>query len=310
MNGDQPPPGWWQASDGNWYAPELHPAVQARTAAPEPATATGMGKAAAPRARWFLPVVVVLALVSLYWFAVGVWMVGRGGLREGYFGAFMGLLFGVAAYINYRTYQTRVAPYNRRGSSTGGLPQLGGYEPGGPPRTSGNRWMNWIRYSARLRLLGIVVFGVMIALYDVGLHYLDESAAASIARTTSAQDVPTQFELLAAAASVRQGYAAGHDSFAGTTPTAMDSQPGNRLEWTTGSAGQSPPRSVSMYISGPVAMVAMEGATGTCWFARVDMQVNGGAPPTGVMFAGEYHTPCWASGPPPDGWSYSFPPRA
>ena len=169
--------------------------------------------------------------------------------------------------------------------------------------------MNWARYSARLRLLGIVVFGGMIALYNVGLHYLNESANASIARTTSAQDVPTQFDLLVAAASVRQVYATGHDSFAEATPTAMDSQPGNHIEWTSGPVSQSPQRSVSMYISDPVATVAMEGATGTCWFARVDMQVNGGASPNGVMFAGEYHTTCWASGPPTSGWSYAFPPE-
>jgi hypothetical protein len=25
MTNTQPGPGWWQASDGNWYAPELHP---------------------------------------------------------------------------------------------------------------------------------------------------------------------------------------------------------------------------------------------------------------------------------------------
>ncbi len=28
MSSEQPAPGWWQASDGNWYAPELHPAVR------------------------------------------------------------------------------------------------------------------------------------------------------------------------------------------------------------------------------------------------------------------------------------------
>jgi hypothetical protein len=29
-----PAPGWWQASDGNWYAPELHPSVTEAAAPP------------------------------------------------------------------------------------------------------------------------------------------------------------------------------------------------------------------------------------------------------------------------------------
>jgi len=32
-------PGWWIASDGKWYPPELHPSVRTDDPAPEPATA-------------------------------------------------------------------------------------------------------------------------------------------------------------------------------------------------------------------------------------------------------------------------------
>ena len=32
-------PGWWQAADGKWYAPELHPNYQPPAAAPQPAAA-------------------------------------------------------------------------------------------------------------------------------------------------------------------------------------------------------------------------------------------------------------------------------
>ena len=28
MSDHQPDPSWWQASDGRWYAPELHPRYQ------------------------------------------------------------------------------------------------------------------------------------------------------------------------------------------------------------------------------------------------------------------------------------------
>jgi hypothetical protein len=28
MSGEQPAPGWWRASDGNWYAPELRPPIR------------------------------------------------------------------------------------------------------------------------------------------------------------------------------------------------------------------------------------------------------------------------------------------
>jgi hypothetical protein len=50
----QPGPDWWQASDGKWYAPELHPA--ARPVAPftspvtyQPPSASLVGSATAPR---------------------------------------------------------------------------------------------------------------------------------------------------------------------------------------------------------------------------------------------------------------------
>ena len=206
------------------------------------------GQTSKPRARWFLPVVIMLALVSLFWFGEGVWVAINGSLGEAYFPAFMGLLFAVAVYINYRTYMTRVAPFNRRQSSgtdnsLHGLPTFGTYQPGGPPRSSGNRWMNWARYSFRLRLLGIFVFGGMILLYNTGGHYLGawtktngtqvapEAQLPPVTRTP-AGDVSIQSDLISAAATARAVYVANHGTFDGLSSAAMNSQPGNHLLFT------------------------------------------------------------------------------
>lgn len=43
MSDVSPGPGWWIASDGKWYAPELHPSVQSGT--PVAATAGAPGHA-------------------------------------------------------------------------------------------------------------------------------------------------------------------------------------------------------------------------------------------------------------------------
>lgn len=53
----QPPaPGWWQASDGNWYAPELHPAYQGPTpVAAEHSNSDDWFAAGAPTLQEFAP---------------------------------------------------------------------------------------------------------------------------------------------------------------------------------------------------------------------------------------------------------------
>src|ERR1022692_2902813 len=48
-------PGWWQASDGKWYAPEQHPAAQAPTPPPAGSPPAGSPPPAAPGARTSMP---------------------------------------------------------------------------------------------------------------------------------------------------------------------------------------------------------------------------------------------------------------
>ncbi len=49
MSDSSPGPGWWQASDGKWYPPELHPAVTEAAAREAPAPDTS-----APARRWWV----------------------------------------------------------------------------------------------------------------------------------------------------------------------------------------------------------------------------------------------------------------
>jgi hypothetical protein len=270
----------------------------------------------------------MLALVSLFWFGEGVWVAIKGSLGEAYFPAFMGLLFAVAVYINYRTYMTRVAPFNRRQSSgtdnsLHGLPTFGTYQPGGPPRSSGNRWMNWARYSFRLRLLGIFVFGGMILLYNTGGHYLGawtktngtqvapEVQLPPVTRTP-AGDVSVQSDLISAAATARAVYVANHGTFDGLSSAAMNSQPGNHLLFTIVQSPRGSQKAISFSGTGEVMSLAEWGNDNDdiCWFASVNMQVNGGAPPGGIQFVG-VKSPICAAGAgydPSAGWAVEFPP--
>ena len=191
MSGVQPPPGWWQASDGNWYAPELHPAAPAQPPPPQPMAA--LTSQERPRGRWMVPVLIVLALISLYWFGMAVWVASNSSPAGAYFEAFMGVLFGVATWFNYRTYRTRVAPFNRTPTVLDGLPTFGSYQPGGAPATSGSRVGNYVRYSVRLRFAGIVLFGVMFFLYDLGLHFLDAGHARTFDRALRCPLIQTTY---------------------------------------------------------------------------------------------------------------------
>jgi hypothetical protein len=268
-----------------------------------------------PRGRWVLAAVIILVLVALYWFGEAVWVASKGGFIRAYFPAFMGLLFAVAAWINYRTYMTRAEPFNRRqslgtGESPHGLPSLGTYQPGGAPTSSGNRWMNWGIYSIRMWIVAVAVFGGMTILYDVGLHFLSaESGKPTIASESTAEDIPAQFNLLAAAAYLRGVYAINHDTFTGVTPTTMEAQPNSHVAWSIEPASGYSHLHSSIAAAGPVATLAMWGADGTCWFARIDMQIDGGGQPNGTTFVGQTHSECYAANPPDSGWTAAFPPR-
>jgi hypothetical protein len=45
-------PGWWIASDGKWYPPELHPSVREQAPAETPAVDSMQGLDGVPKRRW------------------------------------------------------------------------------------------------------------------------------------------------------------------------------------------------------------------------------------------------------------------
>ena len=312
MSDVEAPPGWWLASDGRWYAPELHPAAQASQ--PPVQVTAGPTTDGRPHGRWMIPVLGVLAFVSLGWFAMAAWVTIRGNPAGVYFEVFMGLLFGVALWFNYRTYRTRVAPFNRTPSVLDGLPSFGSYQPGGAPATSGNRWMNFARYSFRLRFAAIVIFGGMIFAYNVGLHFLDARASrtfvSGVATSSTPSDVLIQAQVIKAATVVRGAYVANHDSFVGLTPATLNSQPGTHYGFV-GQGQLAYDEAVSAVFGPTTATLAAEAGGDVCWFARINMHVDGGEPPNGVQFVGtQGSTPgCTAASAPVSGWTNGFPPE-
>ena len=312
MSGVQAPPGWWLASDGNWYAPELHPAAQVpQFPAQVTAGPTNDGR---PHGSWMVPALFVLAFISLSWFAMAAWVAVNGNPVGAYFEVFMGLLFGVAVWFNYRTYRTRVAPFNRTPGVLDGLPSFGSYEPGGAPTTTGNRWVNFARYSIRLRFAAIVIFGAMFFAYNLGLHFLDARAGrtfiSGVATTSMPTDVLIQSQVVEAAAIVRSAYAANHGSFAGLTPATLNAQPGTHLVFVApGQVAYN--EEVSTALSPTTATLVLPADGDMCWFARINMQVNGGESPNGVQFAGTRGSTygCTAASAPASGWTNAFPPE-
>jgi hypothetical protein len=112
-------PGWWQASDGKWYAPEQHPAAQAPT--PPPA---GSPPPAAPGAGTSLPafsfdlgnlsqseritgVATLVLFISLFlpWFtySFGFGSVSVDGLWHGWMYLVLIICLGILAYLVMRT---------------------------------------------------------------------------------------------------------------------------------------------------------------------------------------------------------------
>jgi len=267
-----------------------------------------------------VPVLIGLALISLSWFGLAVWVATRGRLAEAYFPVFMGVLFSVAVWLNYRTYRTRVMPFTRTPTVLDGLPSFGTYEPGGPPATTGNRWWNWVRYSIHMRIVGIFVFGGMILLYDAGGQLFGAWKATPGVRVAREAQIPPvtesspgdasiQSDLIHAAATAREAYVADHGSFNGVTWGVMDAQPGNHLSFTNVA---SPPGTQTISFSAEDAVATLAGWGGdndnVCWFARVDMQVNGGAQPGGLQFQGMKSFSCVAVFAPSSGWADGFPP--
>jgi hypothetical protein len=117
-------PGWWQASDGKWYAPEQHPAAQAPTPPPAGSPPAGSPPPAAPGARTSMPafsfdlgnlsqseritgVATLVLFISLFlpWFtySFGFGSVSVDGLWHGWMYLVLIICLGILAYLVMRT---------------------------------------------------------------------------------------------------------------------------------------------------------------------------------------------------------------
>jgi hypothetical protein len=163
----------------------------------------------------------------------------------------------------------------------------------------------------------------MILLYDAGGHLLEalhRTPTVPVApvqmlpvTSTPAGDVVLQSDLINAAATARGAYLANHGTFDDVTWDEMDAQPGNHLSFTGVTSLTGPQRSISFDAAGAVANLAVTGNDDNiCWFARIDMQVNGGASPGGTQFVGMKTTAdgCWGGAAPATGWADGFPPES
>jgi hypothetical protein len=65
-------PGWWQASDGNWYPPEQHPAARAQAAAAVAAATSGDGPLGKPR-KTGLTILVSIVTFGIWTFLWSYW---------------------------------------------------------------------------------------------------------------------------------------------------------------------------------------------------------------------------------------------
>jgi hypothetical protein len=65
---------------------------------------------------------------------------------------------------------------------------------------------------------------------------------------------------------------------------------------------------MSLAASGTTATIAAVSATGACWLARINMQIDGGRVPNGTQFAGRWEVHAMRCIPPLLGGTPSFRP--
>jgi hypothetical protein len=180
----------------------------------------------------------------------------------------------------------------------------------GSPTPSYHRWWEFIRFSVVARIAAVVIFGSLIFLYNLGGHYIGERGP-QIATTSTPQDGVAQSNLMGAAGDLRTAYVFNHNTFTGITATVMQSSSGGQLQWSEPPESSTSDHSPNFAASGPIVTVALLSTSGSCWFARVNMELNGGLTPGGLYLVGQTHAGCSAANPPPaEDWSIAFPTKS
>jgi hypothetical protein len=129
--------------------------------------------------------------------------------------------------------------------------------------------------------------------------------------SSTEQDFATQINVQGASLYLKLAYAPDGSTFSGiTTAKLMASDPHDNLTWVSASTDSTNGDTMSLAASGPTATIASMSTSGACWFAKIDMDIDGGRVPNGTQFAGSMGGACNASQAPISGWMPQFPPRS
>lgn len=166
---------------------------------------------------------------------------------------------------------------------------------------SANRWI-----VIALSIAVVVVVAVL------AVPRLTKSSPVVITTPVSSteQDFATQLNVGGASLYLKYAYSPDGMTFSGMTPAKLvASDPHDNLTWVSASTDSTNGDTMSLAASGSTATIASMSATGACWFARINMQIDGGRVPNGTQFAGSMGGACNALHPPTSGWNSQFPPR-
>lgn len=129
--------------------------------------------------------------------------------------------------------------------------------------------------------------------------------------SSTEQDYATQTNVQGASLYLKLAYAPDGSTFSGmTTAKLVASEPHDNLTWVSASTDSTNGDTMSLAASGAMATIASMSTTGACWFAKIDMQIDGGRVPNGTQFAGSMGGACNASHAPNSGWNSQFAPRS
>ena len=199
-------------------------------------------------------------------------------------------------------------------SSTQSLRPIGATSYMSTPSKKGSATSNGIDRQRR-RVPGVAVVVVVIAIVGaIALAVMigagrTKPVVLSTPTTSTQQDFATQENLLGAMVYLRYTYPSNHDTFIGITPASLSQNPHDQLTWESGPVASGNAEVMSLAVQDQTAVIASLSATGACWFARVNMQVDDGALPTGMQLAGQLGGQCNAQDPPTTGWGSHFPPQ-
>ena len=191
----------------------------------------------------------------------------------------------------------------------------------GPPRSTASRptaslggaGSSRVRSGSSRWIVVALSIAAVVAITALVVPRLTKTAPVVVTTPVSSteQDYATQSNVQGASLYLKLAYAPDGSTFSGmTTAKLMASDPHDNLTWVSASTDSTNGDTMSLVASGATATIASMSTTGACWFAKIDMQINGGRVPNGTQFAGSMGGACNASHAPTSGWNSQFPPRS